>query len=49
MAAGTSENTEGPEDSLFSLTTLPAAMKPKRRKGSREALIPITGLRGAQL
>lgn len=49
MAAGATENTEGPEDSLFIPTTLPTAIKPKRRKGSREAWIPVTGLRGAQL
>lgn len=46
MAEATTENIEGPEVSLLILAPLPAAIKPKRRKGCRGAAVPITGLRG---
>lgn len=46
MAEAATENTGGPEVSLLILTPLTVAIKPKRRKGSREAVVPITGLRG---
>lgn len=45
LAEANTENIEGPEVSLFILAPLPAAIKPKRRKGCREAAVPITGLR----
>lgn len=46
MAEATTENIKGPEVSILILVPLAAAIKPKRRKGCREATVPITGLRG---
>ena len=49
MAEASTENIEGPEVSLLILAPLPAAIKPKGRKGCREAAAPITGLEGSAM